>query len=135
MISALVCTLLFGETSRTKEIAKKLSMLEYTLSDHRKSIDTITYDPFHPGQKMSTPRHSKKHTVHTYHRKHVFKPDVTMILNKKAFINGKWYKEKSKFADYVIYKISEDTVFFRKRNKVVTAKLSSSVSILTTKEE
>jgi len=110
-------------------------MLQQVLAADRQNVKTITYDPFYPSKKQSSSFVSHKSKHHKNRRKTVFRPNVTMILNKKAFINGKWYKEKSKIADYVIYKISEDTVFFKKRNKIVTIKLSPSIGILTAKEE
>lgn len=135
MLCALLSSLLFGGDSQTEEIAQKLSMLQQVLTTDRQNSRTITYDPFYPSKKQSSSFVSHRDKHHKKRHKTVFRPNVTMILNKKAFINGKWYKEKSKIADYVIYKISEDTVFFRKRNKIVTIKLSPSIGILTAKEE
>ena len=131
----MVSVLLFGDNTQTIEIAQKLSMLQQVLANERENVQTITYDPFYPSKNPSNSFISHKYKNYKSRRKTVFRPNVTMILNKKAFINGKWYKEKNKIADYVIYKISEDTVFFRKRNKIVTIKLSPSIGILTTKEE
>ncbi len=135
IIYALLSSLLFGESTQTAEIAQKLSMLQQVLAADRQNVKTITYDPFYPSKKRSSSFVSHRQKYHKNRRKTVFRPNVTMILNKKAFINGKWYKEKSQIADYVIYKISEDTVFFKKRNKIVTIKLSPSIGILTAKEE
>lgn len=126
---------LLAATDQTAQIAQKLSSLEQELYNHKQSPPNIVYDPFYPKTKKSLSRSRNSYTHTKKHKKRYFKPNITMILNKKAFINGKWYKENMKIADYVIYKISEDTVFLKKRGKIITLRLSPSKSILTAKEE
>jgi len=58
-----------------------------------------------------------------------------MIFNKNAFINGKWYKENEKIADYRITRINQDIVVLKKKNKYTTLKLQQSDKILITTEE
>jgi hypothetical protein len=95
----------------------------------------ISYDPFNTNNIKQT-KHTKSHNIaKSVTNNSSSKPVVSMIFNKKAFINGKWYKENSKFADYVITKINQNIVVLRKKNKYLTLRLPSAKNILITKEE
>jgi len=97
----------------------------------------VSYDPFNPNKsKQIKAKYIKSNnTIKSKTKKKSSKPVVSMIFNKKAFINGKWYKENSKFADYVITKVDQNIVVLRKKNKYTTLKLPSADKILITKEE
>jgi hypothetical protein len=124
---------LYADT-QTERIAQKLSMLEKEIRSAPTTL-TIPYDPFFPRTKSvkKRVRRDKNHTRH--HPKYRRQLEVTMILNKKAFINGKWIKENQKIADYVVTKIDKDTVFLKRRGKTIALPLISGKSILITKEE
>ena len=118
--------------SQTDEIAHKLALLEREI-DHPPAVLDIPYDPFHPhAPRKHATRHAARHTITPKAHQ---KPELSMILNKKAFIDGKWVKENQKIADYVVSKISEDTVFLKRGRKIIALHLSKQSSILTTKEE
>ena len=135
-IVVIFLTLLFSlhAASQTEVIAQKLAMLEKEIHKRPTTLK-IPYDPFFPHvKKVQTA--AKKHSNHakrTPKRMHAL--EVTMILNKKAFINGKWVKENQKIADYVVTKIDKDTVFLKRRGKTIILRLASGNSILITKEE
>ena len=96
----------------------------------------ISYDPFHAKiEKPVVHKKNKTSVSKTQPQKQSLKLTLSMIFNKKAFINGQWYKVNDKFADYRVTKINQDIVVLRKKNKYTTLKLSVSDSILVTKEE
>ncbi len=118
--------------SQTDEIARKLALLEREI-DHPPAVLDIPYDPFHPhAPRKHAASHAARHKITP--KRHP-KPVLSMILNKKAFINGKWVKENQKIADYIVSKISEDTVFLKRGRKIIALHLSKQDGILTTKEE
>jgi hypothetical protein len=131
LLTLLPCYLL-SDTSATEQIAHKLALLEAQIHHPLRQLQ-IPYDPFHPGQHVQ----KRKNTKSSYqHRpKQHAKPVLSMIFDKKAFINGKWVKENQKIADYVVTKISEDTVFLRKGRKIIKLSLSENDGILIAKEE
>jgi hypothetical protein len=120
--------------SQTEQIAKKLAMLERELRTAPTTLK-IPYDPFFPQAKRVKRDKKKSKSFTKYRSKHKRWLEVTMILNKKAFINGKWVKENQKIADYVVTKIDKDTVFLKRKGKTITLRLISGKSILITKEE
>ncbi len=124
--------LLSDDNSQTEQIARKLAMLESQMH-HPATTLHVTYDPFHPHHtaKRTKIPHIATHKL----RKHHLSAELSMIFNKKAFINGKWIKENQKIADYVVTRISEDTVFLRKGRKIIKLSLSKDDGILITKEE
>ncbi len=124
---------LFSDTALTTQIAKKLAMLESEI--HRPIGDLhIPYDPFHPISR-SRPHAKAPHTTSRKRAHHSVSLELSMIFDKKAFINGKWVKENQKIADYVVTKISEDTVFLKKGRKIIKLSLSQNNGILIVKEE
>lgn len=101
-----------------------------TLSDIK-----IDYDPFNTNKpKPGIKQVQKDEPSKPQPQIDSNQPLLSMIFNKKAFINGKWYKENEKFADYVITKINQDIVVLKKKNRYTTLKLPMSNTILITKE-
>ncbi len=127
-------SILSANTFDIKKIDQKLSALAKQVMETKDKNIRVSYDPFHP-QSTKTDSFSpiKKPKIHFI--KNSNKPKLSMILNKKAFINGKWYKENEKISDFLIYKINQDTVFLKKRNKIIKLTLSKTKSMLVTKEE
>ncbi len=130
----LTITLTLHAVSETETIAQKLTMLEQEIHKAPTALK-IPYDPFFPHTKAQKRSQKKTRPPARRNRKHATPLAVTMILNKKAFINGKWVKENQKIADYVVTKIDKNTVFLKKRGKIIILRLSSGNSILITKEE
>jgi len=120
-------------------IANINNTLQKVINENKKIIDDvkISYDPFnikkpeHVEKKVDKDTSSNNKEIKTTPNK----PILSMIFNKKAFINGSWYKVDDKFADYRIVKINQDIVVLRKKNKYTTLKLPTSDNILITKEE
>jgi len=131
LLIAILTLPLFAQ-NLTEEISQKLTLLEREIAQHPTALE-IPYDPFHPRAK--TVPHATAHHTTRKRIKQGFLPEVTMILNKKAFINGKWVKENQKIADYVVKKIDQDTVFLKKGRKVIKLSLSKRDSLLIAKEE
>ncbi len=129
----LLClTLPLLASNPTREIAQKLSVLALEINQTPRNLE-IKYDPFHPSvpsRHKTTPKVSKK-IKHVQHSN----LELSMIFNKKAFINGKWVKENQKIADYVVTKIDEDTVFLKKGRKIIKLSITKKDSILVAKEE
>ncbi len=122
-----------ADTVDIKKIDQKLSFLSKQALQNRGGDIRVSYDPFYPKNKKSdSKKHSKKISLPAIKK---YKPKLTMILNKKAFIDGKWYKENEKISDLLIYKINQDTVFLKKRNKIIKLELSKTKSMLVTKED
>ncbi len=116
-----------------KEIDQKLNTLAKRVTKIKDTDIKVSYDPFHPiSKKTAVLKSVKKQKIH-YTKNH--RPKLTMILNEKAFIDGKWYKENDKISDFQIYKINQDTVFLKKRNKIIKLTLSKTESMLVTKED
>jgi hypothetical protein len=124
--------------------AKLIASIDKTLQKviHESKIKEVTdikisYDPFNTNKPKSINTQTKKSTKfqQTKMRKHPSKLALSMIFNKSALINGIWYKENEKLADYRIIKINQNIVVLRKNNKYTTLKLPQSNMILVTKEE
>ncbi len=121
--------------------AKLVSNIDKTLQkvmneSRAKTVESIKvdYDPFNPiSKKQEIVKKSKP--VKKKHKSQAKKPLLSMIFNKKAFINGKWYKQNDKYADYVITKIDKDIVVLKKKDRYTTLKLPTSNQILITKKE
>ena len=124
--------------------AKLIASIDKTLQQviHESKIKEvsdikISYDPFNTNKQKLTETQTKKSTKfqQTKMKKQSSKLALSMIFNKSALINGIWYKENEKLADYRIIKINQDIVVLRKNNKYTTLKLPQSNTILVTYEE
>lgn len=131
LLIAILALPLFAQNP-TEEIARKLTLLEREIAQHPTALE-IPYDPFHPRAK-TVPHAAAHHTVRKRIKRGV-SLEVTMILNKKAFINGRWVKENQKIADYVVKRIDQDTVFLKRGRKIIKLSLSKGDSLLIAKEE
>ncbi len=103
-----------------------------------KKVDDIKvdYDPFSVKVSKPTTKNAKiNDKTETEPKNSSKKPILSMVLNKKAFIDGKWYKEGEKFADYLIREINQDIVILEKNSRYTTLKLPLSDTILITHQE
>jgi hypothetical protein len=128
---------LFAQNEFFNDIAKKIAMIENgTQKMDQKSIN-ITYDPFVVKSKIvkkeEMPQDNSKNSKKIV-KKMPKKLLLSMIFNKKAFISGKWYKEKERLNDYMISKINSNNVILRKKSKTIMLKLSSSRNVLMVKD-
>ncbi len=115
-------------------ISQTLDKIAYEASQKNQENLTIHYDPFYHDKKKTDL--SKKIKSRLKETKQVDKKplQLSMILNKKAFINGQWYKEKEKVARYLLEKVNQDSVILKKKNKIIILKLKMPNHLLLTKE-
>ncbi|OQX74785.1 MAG: hypothetical protein B6D59_01160 [Campylobacteraceae bacterium 4484_4] len=125
---------LMANTQIVKEIDAALNQLQIESAKKVSKNLRVKYDPFfispvHKQTKMAVKRyHEVRKTIS--HR-----PVLTMILNRSAFIDGRWVKEKERIADYRVMKINKDSVVLKRKNKMITLKLPIDRHLLVTKEE
>ncbi len=94
-----------------ESLIKKIENLEKI--KEKEPIAKIEYDPFFPDiQKKKTKNFKVKKTL-----------KLEAILNKTAFINGKWRREGEKVEGFEIIKINKDKVFLKKDKKRVILRL------------
>ncbi len=94
-----------------EHLIKKIENLEKV--KEKEPIAKIKYDPFFPDiQKKKTKHFKAKKTL-----------KLEAILNKTAFINGKWRKEREKVEGFEIIKIDKDKVLLKKGKKRVILRL------------
>ena len=79
----------------------------------KEPIEKIEYDPFFPEIR-------KKKTKNFKTEKRL---KLEAILNKTAFINGKWRKEREKVEGFEIIKINKDKVLLKKAKKRIVLRL------------
>jgi len=122
MVMGLNTTLLFCGSLSSEEIVKMVSEIK----KERKGISLATLEntgkPFIirvPKKKVASPKAKKVarkmvrvEEIHT----------LKAILNKAAFIDGKWYKKGDKIGSYRVKKVSSDSVVLKGTNG--TKKLS-----------
>ncbi len=128
---------LISDAQLVASIDKTLQKVIFESNSKEISDIKISYDPFNTKQSKANAPLSKKatNTKQSKAPKHSLSPVLSMIFNKNAFINGSWYKENEKLADYRIIKINQDIVVLKKNNKYTTLKLPQSNLVLVTKEE
>jgi len=116
-----------------EKINHTLEQIKYEASQKPTINLDIKYDPFYHDKKVLTPQATK--TIASKPKKASKKSLVlSMILNKKAFINGVWYKENQKVARYMLAKVNQDSVVLRRKNKNIVLKLKTSENLLVKKE-
>ena len=125
--------------SDTKLVSSINETLQKVIYQSAKEVGDIrvSYDPFNNNKPKAIEKQTKKVTTfqQAQPQKQTTSLALSMIFNKNAFINGKWYKENEKIADYRITRINQDIVVLKKKNKYTTLKLQQSDKILITTEE
>ena len=132
IILALLETILLADSTRVQRINKTLIALQSQLQHQSDQTIKVTYDPFHPQHKVVSKKVKK--AIRHHHKKNHTKPYVSMILNNKAFINGKWYSKNQKVARYVLTRIDEDSITLTRNGKHLTLFVNQPKHILVTKE-
>ncbi len=122
-----------AETSMIEKINKTLDQIRYEASQKTTVNLNIKYDPFYHDKKKVT---KKQHSTPTPKVIKIGKKSLilSMILNKKAFINGVWYRANQKVARYVLSKVNQDSVVLRRKNKTIILKLKTAKNLLVKKE-
>ena len=137
LLLSLTLSFLLSDAKLIASIDNTLQKVIFESRSKEVSDIKISYDPFNINKPKPMSRQTEESTTfqQTEPSKYLSKPILSMIFNKNAFINGKWYKENEKLADYKIIKINQDIVVLKKNNKYTTLKLPLSDTILVTKEE
>ncbi len=107
---------LLSENIDVKTILKDMESLEKEKRSFSKIV--INYDPFFP-----TKKDKKKRTVYKKQQKKSYK--LKAILNKKAFINDRWFKLGERVGEYKIIKITSTKVVLEKGRKRKVLNFSS----------
>lgn len=139
-ILALLLSLSFliSDTNLIASIDKTLQKVIQESRNKKLSDIQISYDPFNNNNKskfITSPTKKSTNYKQPRSQKQFPSPVLSMIFNKNAFINGKWYKENEKFVDYRVIKINQDIVILKKNNKYTTLRIPLSDNILVTTEE
>ena len=132
LILLLIKTFLFADDTRVKKINQTLSELQTQLKNQSEENIKVTYDPFYPKIKKVLKKHQK--SIYHKQRHYYHRPVVSMILNHKAFIDGKWYNKNQKVAHYMLQEINEDHVVLTKKGKRITLHINNPKEILITKK-
>ncbi len=134
ILLTLFITILISDAKLVSNIEKTLQkVMDESRAKTAESIK-VDYDPFNSiSKKQEIVKKSK--TVKPKQKIEAKNPLLSMIFNKKAFINGEWYKQNDKYADYVVTKIDKDTVVLKKKDRYTTLKLPISNQIIITKKE
>ncbi len=131
-ILVLTATMLCANETNIMDISRSLDMIKEA-SHIQETISKIDYDPFYSTPKKKVkPVENKTITKKTSKAapKSKLGLELSMILNKNALISGKWYKENSKVADYVLTKVNSNSVILRKKHKSIKLKLYTKSELL-----
>ncbi len=122
-----------ADTAIVEKINKTLEQIRYEASQKTTINLDIKYDPFYHDKKRVVKKMQKNLTQKM--TKTGKKPLLlSMILNKKAFINGVWYQKNQKVAHYVLDKVNQDSVVLKRKNKYIVLKLETAKNLLVKKE-
>lgn len=137
LLLSLALSFLLSNDKLIASIDKTLQKVIHESRSKEVSDIKISYDPFNTNKPkpINTQIEKSTNSEQLKMQKQPLKPALSMIFNKKAFINGTWYKENEKLADYRVIRINQDIVVLKKNNKYTTLKLPLSDKILITTEE
>jgi hypothetical protein len=122
----LLITLIMADLLTASPINKTIDEL---LNNEEERLEIPQYDPF---------RRAKPLLVKKLSKRPVYKPaPVTLIavLNDKAFINGKWYKNGDLLSEGKLIKITDESVYLKKGNKIKILRLKKEKSLLKISEK
>ena len=121
ILMALNTTLLFCGSLSSEEIVKMVSEIK----KERQGISLATLENTGKPFIIRVPKKKASPKVKKVARKMVRVEEIhtlKAILNKAAFIDGKWYKKGDKIGSYRVKKVSSDSVVLKSANG--TKKLS-----------
>ena len=117
----------------SNELYKKL---DYLIKNKKeKEVVILRYDPF-IYQVKKVVKKDKKAFVGTIKSKNTEKKryNLVTIINKKAFIDGKWYKKGDYLDKYKVVKISYDGVLLKYKNRSLKVGFADSKKIVKIRE-
>ena len=128
LIIMIVALQMQANTTMIDNINKTLKALEYETTHTSHALPRIKYDPFyHDKPKHVAKKVSTKSGTIMIKKKGLI---LSMVFNKRAFINGKWYKENDKVAQYVLSQVSQDSVVLRQKHKNIVLNLAKNDNLL-----
>ena len=128
LLSCLALSSSQANTPLIDNINQTLNQLKIEAQQVSKPLH-LSYDPFYHDTHVKHKVPSKKGTPT---KAKVSKKALTlsMILNQKAFINGRWYAQNEKVARYVLEEVNEDSVLLRQKHKHIVLKLETAKNLL-----
>lgn len=131
IILLLISSALFSNGVDVKKIAKKIGLLKNHIRIS-KEIDYKVYDPFAKAKPILLKKITKDTKVVKRKRKRPI--IIQTILNKKAFINNRWFGVGDRVFGYLIKSIKRDAIFILKNHKWVKISMKKRKNIVTVKE-
>lgn len=116
-----------------EKINHTLEQIKYEANQKPRVNLDIKYDPFYHDTKIITTK-AKKSIISKPVKIEKKSLVLSMILNKKAFINGVWYNENQKVAQYMLDKVNQDSVVLKIKNKTIVLKLKTNDNLFVKKE-
>ena len=117
-----------ANTIMIDNIKDTLEALEYEASHTSHTAPRIKYDPFyHDTPKKVAKALTPKSSPIKIRKKGLV---LSMVLNKRAFINGKWYKKNDKVAQYVLNQVNQDSVVLKRKHKDIVLRLATNDNLL-----
>lgn len=102
---------------------------ELLKNEEQKSLVIPSYDPF----KRAQPLLNKKHTKRPPHRS--VKTELIALMDKRAYINGRWYSLGQSLSEGKIIKIDARSVTLKKGNKIKILRLRQHKKIFSISEK
>lgn len=103
--------------------------IDELLDNEDKRVEIPEYDPF---------KRAKPLLVRKLSKRPVYKPAPTAliaVLNDKAYINGHWYKNGDVLFEGKLFKITDESVYLKKGNKIKILRLKKEKNILNISEK
>jgi hypothetical protein len=103
--------------------------IDELLDNEEKTLELPEYDPF---------KRAKPLLIRKLSKRPVYRPAPTAliaVLNDKAYINGRWYKIGDVLFEGKLFKITDESVYLKKGNKIKIFRLKKEKSILQVSEK
>jgi alpha-L-fucosidase len=131
--------LLFASDKIAKDIRKQFELLNKKSLNKIYDKVQIKYDPFmasyryNKTKKNNKKKHIKQKNIvnHNFVKKNI--PTLEMILNKYAFIDGKWYKSGEKIDNFIITKVKNNYVILQGKKKTHILKIKNQNDLIVLK--
>ncbi len=102
---------------------------EFLQNEEQKSLDIPSYDPF----KRTQPLLNKKQTKRPPRGR--IKTELIALMDKRAYINGRWYSLGQSLSEGKIIKIDTLSVTLKKGNKIKILRLRQHKKLFTISEK
>ena len=116
-----------------EKINHTLEQIKYEANQKPRVTLDIKYDPFYHDKKIVRTKNKNSTLPKTRKIENQYLV-LSMILNKKAFINGVWYRENQKVEQYMLDEVNQDSIVLKRKNKTIVLKLKTNDNLLVKKE-